>query len=132
MLKKLKIGSDINNLRIVENAVDSVSGEAGMSQENYGKVIVATMEAVNNAITHGNKQNPEKCVEIEIHLEKRKLKIKVTDEGSGFNPEKIPDPTAPENIELVNGRGVFLMYRLADGIKFNRKGNSVELTFNDI
>lgn len=132
MLKKLKIGSDISNLRLVENAVELVSGEAGLSQESFGKVIVATLEAVNNAIIHGNKQNKEKEVEIEMVLDKGKLTVKVTDQGPGFKPGEIPDPTLPENIESVNGRGVFLMSRLADGIKFNRKGNSVTMTFNNI
>jgi serine/threonine-protein kinase RsbW len=53
----------------------------------------------------------------------------VSDEGKGFKPREIPDPTKPENIESTNGRGVFLMSKLADEIEFNKKGNSVKMTF---
>ena len=60
------------------------------------------------------------------------LKIKVTDEGTGFRPEKVPDPTIPENIEALNGRGVFLMSQLADEIKFSKKGKFVTMTFKNI
>ncbi|MDQ1297030.1 MAG: serine/threonine-protein kinase RsbW, partial [Bacteroidota bacterium] len=71
-------------------------------------------------------------VEIEIQLNGNMLEVKITDEGSGFRPEKVPDPTFPENLEAINGRGVFLMSKLADEIKFNRKGNSVKLKFKNI
>ena len=60
------------------------------------------------------------------------LKIKVTDEGPGFRPEKVPDPTTPENIEELNGRGIYLMSHLADKIKYSEKGNSVTMTFKNI
>ena len=60
------------------------------------------------------------------------LKIKVTDEGAGFRPENVPDPTMPENIEALNGRGVFLMSHLADKIEYTKKGNSVTMTFKNI
>ena len=90
------------------------------------------MEAVNNAILHGNKSNPEKIVNIEITYEKKELKIKVTDEGSGFRPEEVPDPTIPENIEALSGRGIYLMSHLADNIKYSKKGNEVTMTFKNI
>ena len=67
MIKKLEIESRLSNLRIVENAIDEVTGEMGISQDNYGKILVSTLEAVNNAIIHGNKSDPEKIVEIEIN-----------------------------------------------------------------
>ncbi|MCE5347951.1 MAG: ATP-binding protein [Bacteroidales bacterium] len=132
MYKKIEIESAIINLRIVENAIDEITGEIGISQADYGKVLVSTLEAVNNAILHGNNSCKNKKVLIEISCVKRDLKIKVTDEGIGFKPAKIPDPTIPENIESLNGRGVFLMTRLADKIKYSRKGNSVTMTFNNI
>ena len=104
----------------------------GISQDNYGKILVSAMEAVNNAILHGNNSNPEKMVDIEISSKSDELKIKVTDEGSGFKPEKVPDPTTPENIEELNGRGIYLMSHLADKIEYNEKGNSVTMTFKNI
>ena len=90
------------------------------------------MEAVNNAILHGNHSNPEKMVDIEIGYKAKELKITVTDEGSGFRPELVPDPTTPENIEALNGRGIYLMSHLADKIKYNKNGNSVTMIFKNI
>jgi len=130
--KKLEIESEISNLRVVENTVDAITSELAISQDNYGKILVATMEAVNNAIKHGNKSDPAKHVEIEIICESSEIIVKVTDEGKGFNPQNIPDPTRPENIEEINGRGVFLMTRLADLIEFNSIGNSVKMTFREV
>jgi len=132
MNKKFKIESKIENLRIVEKAIDEVSNEIGFNHDNYGKILVSTMEAVNNAIVHGNKKNESKWVEIEITYKKNILKICVSDEGTGFRPKDIPDPTRAENIENLSGRGVFLMSKLADKIEFNETGNKVTMSFKDI
>jgi serine/threonine-protein kinase RsbW len=132
MNKKFKIESNILNLRIVENAIDEISTEIGFNQDNYGKILVSTLEAVNNAIIHGNKKDESKSVEIEISFKRSILRISVEDEGMGFKPKEIPDPTKPENIENLSGRGVFLMSKLADKIEFNEKGNKVTMSFKDI
>jgi serine/threonine-protein kinase RsbW len=132
LYKKLKIESKMSNLRIIENAIDEITGSIGISQDNYGKVMVAALEAVNNAITHGNKADPDKFVEVEIEFENDEIKITVTDQGEGFHPENIPDPTLPENIEELSGRGVFLMKKLADSILFNDTGNSVTMSFKEV
>ena len=132
MYKRLKIESSISNLRIVENAIDEVMGEIGITQENYGKILVSTLEAVNNAIMHGNKYEKEKMVDVEITYKKDILKIKISDEGNGFIPEEVPDPTIPENLEALNGRGIFLMSKLADQIKYSKRGNCVTMFFKNI
>ncbi len=132
MIKKIRIESTIDNLRAVENAIDNITGEAGISKDNYGKILVSALEAVNNAIIHGNKADKKKMVEIEIKLNNKELIIVVKDEGKGFIPDIIPDPTDPENIDAINGRGIFLMTKLADDIKFNRRGNSVTMKFKNI
>lgn len=132
MVKRLHIASEISNIRAVEIAIDNITGEADISQDNYGKILIATLEAVNNAIIHGNKSVRTKHVDVEILLEGNKLVITVTDEGKGFRPKEVPDPTKPENIEAIDGRGVFLMSKLADEIEFNKKGNSVKMTFKNI
>jgi serine/threonine-protein kinase RsbW len=132
MHRKIRIESAITNLLIVENAIDDATSLLGISQDNYGKILVSTLEAVNNAILHGNNSDPEKIVGIEIIYRSNELKIKVTDEGEGFKPDEVPDPTMPENIEEINGRGVFLMTHLADKIRYSKKGNSVTMTFKNI
>jgi serine/threonine-protein kinase RsbW len=132
MNKKLKIESSVDKLCLVEKTIDEVSKEIGVKRGHYGKVLISILEAVNNAIVHGNKGDPGKYVFIEIDYNKEKLRIRVTDEGQGFKPVSIPDPTHPENIESVNGRGIFLMKKLSDGIRFSKKGNSVTMTFKGI
>lgn len=132
MYKKIRIESEISNIRIVENAIDDAIGEIGISKESYGKILVSTLEAVNNAILHGNRSNPAKKVDILISYKEDILKIKISDEGTGFRPEEVPDPTFPENLEALNGRGVFLMMKLADNIKYSKKGNTVTMTFKNI
>jgi serine/threonine-protein kinase RsbW len=132
MYKRLKVESRMSNLRVIENAIDEMTGAIGINQDNYGKILVATLEAVNNAIKHGNKDNPQKLVDVEIEYDKDEIRITVTDEGEGFNPAGIADPTMPENIEELSGRGVFLMTKLSDSIKFNEKGNSVIMSFKEV
>jgi len=122
----------MSNLRIIENAVDEITSAIGINQDNYGKILVATLEAVNNAIKHGNKDNPNKLVDVAIEYNNDEMKITVTDEGEGFDPSGIPDPTMPENIEALSGRGIFLMTKLSDSIKFNEKGNSVTMSFKEV
>jgi serine/threonine-protein kinase RsbW len=132
MYKRIRIESSVCNLRIVETAIDQIMNEIGITKENYGKILVSTLEAVNNAILHGNNSDVIKIVDVEITYKDKKLKIKITDEGKGFIPGKVPDPTIPQNIEAVNGRGIFLMTRLADNIKYSKRGNAVTMMFRNI
>ena len=129
---KIKIESKQNLIRVVENDIDKITNEIGITPDNYGKILVSTLEAVNNAILHGNNLDPLKFVFISLSYKNNQLRIKVSDEGPGFVPGEIADPTIPENRETVNGRGVFLMSRLADRITYSKKGNSVTMTFKNI
>lgn len=129
MQKNLQITSDPENLRIVENLIDQLSEEHKIESDLYGKILVATVEAVNNAIIHGNKSDKNKKIDIWVSTDLKKVKVRVRDEGEGFEYDNVPDPTAPENIENIHGRGVFLMRQLSDNIKFRNKGSEVELTF---
>ena len=129
MRKDLNIPSEIGNLSLLEKAIDELSLELDLSDEVYGNILVATMEATNNAIIHGNKSDPEKSVKIEILLVKKELMFHIEDQGTGFDYSIVPDPTAPENLEKINGRGIFLMERLSDEILYLEDGRIVELKF---
>ncbi len=129
MRKDLNIPSEIGNLRMVEKAIDELSLELDLSDEIYGNVLVATMEATNNAIIHGNNSDPEKEVKIRIQLYDRELRVHIEDQGIGFDHSSIPDPTSPENLEKINGRGIFLMERLSDEIQYIEEGRIVLLKF---
>ncbi len=130
MKKEIIISSNLENLCKVEKLIDEVSDSCKLNTDIYGKVLVATVEAVNNSIVHGNKYASEKDVVITVSLEGSKLHIFVKDQGIGFDYENVPDPTTPENIENISGRGVFLMKHLADSIVFYDNGSRIELIFN--
>lgn len=130
MEKKVNISSKLENLREIEKIIDEIASDYNLNTEIYGNVLIASLEAVNNAIMHGNKQDDKKEVAVGFEFGKDKLKVKVKDQGTGFDYENIPDPTAPENLENINGRGIFLMQKLSDKINFFDNGAVVELIFN--
>ena len=127
--KKLKLDSKIENISFVEKYIEDISNEYKISSEVYGNILVALIEAVNNAILHGNKLDADKLVQVSFLLENDFFKFKIRDEGPGFNFTRIPDPTLPENIEKPHGRGIYLMNHLADKINFADNGAEVELLF---
>lgn len=129
MKKQLTIDSKVENICYVEKIIDEISDEIKISSDIYGKILIATIEAVNNSIVHGNKLDHSKKVMIEIYYEKPNLHISISDQGCGFDFSNVPDPTTPENIENISGRGVFLMKKLADNLIFNDAGTQVELIF---
>ena len=130
MKREINIPSRIENLSEVEKLIDEVTNECQLSSEKYGNVFIATIEAANNAILHGNKLDEEKDVNIRFQWSEKELHLTVIDQGKGFDYHNIPDPTAPDNVEKVNGRGIFLMEKLADKIEFYKNGRIVNLTFN--
>lgn len=126
----LKISSDVQSLRLVERLIEDVCAVYNVSEDSYGNMMIAVTEAVNNAIHHGNKDNPEKLVKIGFESEDHKLIFSVTDEGEGFDHLGLPDPTDPSNVDKPSGRGVFLMKHLADFIQFEQNGRQVLLGFH--
>ena len=127
--QKLKIESSADNLRLVERLIEDVCEIYNVSEDNFGNILIAVTEAVNNAIYHGNKNNPSKSVQIGFENLEKKITFTVSDEGNGFDYNGLPDPTDPKNIDKPNGRGVFLMKNLADNVEFSRNGQEVLLTF---
>lgn len=125
----LKIGSDVNNLRLVERLIEDVCDVYNVHEDVYGNMLIAVTEAVINAIHHGNKDNPEKNVKIGFESLQNRLVFSVSDEGEGFDYLGLPDPTDPANIDKPSGRGVFLMKNLSDTIEFDNNGSKVLLGF---
>jgi len=117
------------NVALVERFVDEICDFYNIGDENYGNILIAITEAVSNAIYHGNRLDPDKSVRFFYETKDNNLCFTVQDEGRGYNPETLPDPTDPENVENPNGRGVFLMKRLTDDIKFFDEGRKVEMYF---
>jgi len=129
MRNYIEIRSTKDSLRIVERFVDDASEKYNFSEEIYGNIMIAAMEAANNAILHGNKNDADKYVKIRLIKDKNDLSLVIKDQGNGFDYNSIPDPTSPENIEKISGRGIFLMEKLSDKIEFLDNGSLVRLTF---
>jgi serine/threonine-protein kinase RsbW len=130
LIDSLTIRSELENLPVVESLIDRVCQSVGIHEDVYGNVLIAVTEAVNNAIIHGNKMNKDAEVAVVVYDEPETLCFSVEDNGGGFDYQNLPDPTAPENLEKENGRGIFLMRNLADEIEFNETGNCVRVLFN--
>ena len=129
IMHNIDFPSEAENIYLVEKLVDSVCEELKIPEDNYGNILIALTEAVNNAIHHGNKLDANKKTAVACIQDESKLKFRIEDQGAGFDFNNLPDPTDPENIEKPNGRGIFLMKNLADEVSFEENGRIVELTF---
>ena len=127
--REISFESVAENIHIVENLIDEICGTLNVNEEYYGNILISLTEAVNNAMVHGNKLDSQKKVLVTVKTDDTSIHFTISDEGPGFDYDNLPDPTAPENIEKPNGRGVFLMKNLADGCNFEENGRIVELEF---
>lgn len=126
---QIQIPSIAENIRIVESFIDNAKDKFHLHDDIYGNIMIAVTEAVNNAIQHGNESDAAKNVFLKLDLDSSSIKFTITDEGPGFNYRNLPDPTAPENLDKIGGRGIFLMKNLADEVTFNEIGTTTELSF---
>jgi serine/threonine-protein kinase RsbW len=125
----LTLPSDPQNVAKVEPFVHDVATRYNLSPDTQGNILVSLTEAVTNAILHGNQADDQKKVSISLQHDSDALSISVSDEGPGFNPQDVPDPTCPEFLERCGGRGLFLMQHLSDECCFKRGGSTVEMRF---
>jgi serine/threonine-protein kinase RsbW len=130
LFETLSISSEMEQLSRAESLIDKVCNTFQVNDDYYGNILIAVTEAVNNAIIHGNKQDSSKTVNITVAKGIDQFEVMVEDQGAGFDLEALPDPTAPENLEKENGRGIFLMKNLAEQVEFEDSGRKVILRFN--
>ena len=130
-MQKLVVSSKHESLKEIEQFLEQVVVEHNVSDEVFGNMLIGVTEAVNNAIIHGNKEDNTKKVTLEFEREEApdKLVFHIHDEGSGFDYTALPDPTHPDNLMVVGGRGVFLIKQLADWVVFSNEGSTIELQF---
>lgn len=126
----LTLPSQQNQVRYVEKFVSQVASRFNITPDTYGNILISLTEAVNNAIIHGNRKDKNKKVKVCFEKRRKDLAIRVSDEGSGFDYDNLPDPTAPENILECGGRGVFIMRQLCDGMEYKDNGRTVEMRFS--
>lgn len=128
-LYTLQLPSKQESITLLENLIEEIADKHHVSEDTFANMMTCLSEAANNAIVHGNKLDENKKVIVNADIEGRRIIWTVTDEGDGFDYNTLPDPTAPENLENLTGRGVFIIKHLADQCIFNSKGNEVELHF---
>jgi serine/threonine-protein kinase RsbW len=120
-----------SDLRVIEAAVaylaDRLHADAFRGSRLELNFRVGLSEALANAVLYGNRGDPSKCVRVEVTLDERSIALRVIDQGSGFDPDAVPDPTLPENLERPGGRGLFLLRELMDEVEYNDRGNAVRL-----
>jgi serine/threonine-protein kinase RsbW len=129
-LLKLKLKSSPCQVAYLQSYVAKLKSECHLPQEVHDNILITLTEAVNNAIIHGNKADTNKHVKIMCVDKTSKVIISISDEGLGFNPNKVTDPTLQENLECCGGRGVYIMKELSDTIEFLDEGRTVQMHFH--
>ncbi|CUT00507.1 serine/threonine-protein kinase RsbW [Candidatus Kryptobacter tengchongensis] len=102
-------------------------GKYKISDEDFYRLYLASSEAFINAIVHGNKLEPSKKVKVRFKSFKKSFEIEVQDEGEGFEPESIPDPTVNENLLRESGRGIYIIKAFSDVVKFHKTRNGMKV-----
>jgi serine/threonine-protein kinase RsbW len=125
------LSSRFENIEIAERALLELCGQAGFSGDDGYWLVTALREAAANAIRHGNRQDPERSVLIDMRTHDGEVTIRVEDEGEGFDLDSIPDPTAPDYLLRPSGRGIFYMRQFMTSVEFSRSpggGTVVEMS----
>ena len=125
-LVTLRLPSDVS---CIEEAVELVTrhclaGHVATRTIRF-RLQVVLSEALANAILRGNRESLDKWVDIRAELREDVIRVHVTDEGPGFDPESVPEPIRPEQLDEAGGRGLFLIRKLVDAVQFNEQGNSI-------
>ncbi|MFA8344172.1 MAG: ATP-binding protein [Rhodothermaceae bacterium] len=122
-----EVPSNPDLLPDIEEYVISKISDLGLSEEKLSNLALSVAEAASNSIVHGNMCDESKKIKINIQIDETSITVKFKDEGAGFVPEKVPDPTAPENILKDNGRGIHIMKTFLDSLEYNFDGDGTEV-----
>lgn len=127
--KEIKLESSLDEMFKVEQFVEEISDEYLLYGNYFGNILIALTEAVQNAMIHGNGLNTHKHVGITLESTKEGLWIGVNDQGAGFDYRSYSSGTEPENDSAQGNNGLFLIHRLADEVRFQNNGRTIEMLF---
>jgi serine/threonine-protein kinase RsbW len=119
-----------SSLPVAHDALDRLlqaMHQAGWEGRDFFHVQMASEEALVNAVTHGNKEATDKRVELEFRVSPDQVYLRIKDEGDGFRPDDLPDPTCADRLECPHGRGVFLIREMMSEARYLGRGNEVEM-----
>ena len=128
MATELTITSDLAEARRVQSLIEDALQASAYTEHDIFAIKLALEEALVNAIKHGNQLDPDRRVFVVYSVTPERFDIKITDEGLGFNPSDVPDPTAPENLERPCGRGLLLIKRFMTDVTYHGRGNIVTMS----
>jgi serine/threonine-protein kinase RsbW len=124
----LEIESNPHNLITIEEFINYFAVDLHVPEDKMAGLLLSVTEATTNAIIHGNKSDESKLVSIDVKKVDDKIVIKVKDQGKGFEPGNVPDPTEPENLLKDSGRGIYLMRVYMDDVRYNITPDGTEIT----
>ena len=125
--KEILIENDLHAAKRPEEAILRDVAASGYGENATFAIKLALEEAMTNAFRHGNKCDPSKQIRIRYLVTSERVEIEVSDDGEGFCPDEVPDPTQPGFIDRPHGRGIMLMRAYLDDVQFSDTGNSVRL-----
>ena len=128
---RLVLPSHIEAVADAAATVNDFMRNCGVSDESAFGIEMAVREAVTNAMVHGNQEDEAKSVEVIFNCHENELEVEIRDQGEGFDPAHVPDPTDPENLMKTSGRGIFLMRTFMDEIEWTNRpegGTVVRMT----
>jgi len=119
--------STLDSVNKAEEMANQVAAQVGFNEDALGGISMAVREGMINAVQHGNAYDPAKRVSLTFEQSGREMIVTIADEGTGFVPEEVPDPLAPENLLKQSGRGIFLMRTFMDEVRFRKLNSGTEL-----
>jgi serine/threonine-protein kinase RsbW len=120
--------STLDSVNKAEDMASQMAEQAGLDEDTRDGFSMAVREAIINAVLHGNAYDPAKRVNLSFEQNGRELTVTISDEGTGFIPDEVPDPLAPENLLKQSGRGIFLMRAFMDEVRFRKLEPGTEIT----
>ncbi|MDJ0836954.1 MAG: ATP-binding protein [Acidobacteriota bacterium] len=123
-LVEIRFNSSLAILDLIQPITNKVCDQLGFDEDSRYWIWLATQEALNNAIKHGNKMDEKKKVDFCIQVEDDQFRIIIKDEGEGFDQGKVPDPTEEANLLKTSGRGIFYMRSFMDHVEYNSENGT--------
>ena len=120
--------SSLDSVNKIEQIAEQYAERAGFDEDTVPHIAMAVREAAVNAVLHGNAYDSNKHVKASFETTSDSMIIRIADQGPGLDPDKVPDPLAPENILRGSGRGIFLIRAFMDEVNFRQLHPGTELT----
>ncbi len=123
-----RMESTLESVNKAEEMADQIATQVGFDEDTRSGISMAVREAMINAVLHGNKYDTAKKVNLTFEQNGQDMIVTIADQGSGFVPDEVPNPLAPENLLKQSGRGIFLMRAFMDEVRYRKINSGTEIT----